>query len=75
MASGPGRTGSATRPRPQKYTAAMLPTFLRALKHNGYRVVHVVPARHNSLSSVQHSPENPAPNPHFAAKTLASTRY
>ena len=25
-------------------TAAMLPAFLRALKHRGYRVVHVVPA-------------------------------
>jgi peptidoglycan/xylan/chitin deacetylase (PgdA/CDA1 family) len=37
-------------------TAAMLPAFLRELKHEGYRVVHVVPARHNSLTYLQHSP-------------------
>jgi peptidoglycan-N-acetylglucosamine deacetylase len=31
-------------------TAAMLPTFLRALKHRGYRVVHVVPASESGVS-------------------------
>lgn len=35
-------------------TAAMLPAFLRELKREGYRVVHVVPARHNSLTYLQH---------------------
>jgi peptidoglycan/xylan/chitin deacetylase (PgdA/CDA1 family) len=55
-------------------TAAMLPAFLRALKHNGYRVVHVVPARHNSLSSVQHNRENKSANAASVAKILASTR-
>ena len=28
----------------KQQTAAMLPAFLRALKHRGYRIVHVVPA-------------------------------
>jgi peptidoglycan/xylan/chitin deacetylase (PgdA/CDA1 family) len=28
----------------KRQTAAMLPAFLRALKHRGYRVVHVIPA-------------------------------
>ena len=28
----------------KRQTAAMLPFFLRALKHRGYRVVHIVPA-------------------------------
>jgi peptidoglycan-N-acetylglucosamine deacetylase len=55
-------------------TAAMLPGFLRALKRNGYRVVHVVPARHNSLSSMQHTPENVPANQVVNAKTVASTR-
>jgi peptidoglycan/xylan/chitin deacetylase (PgdA/CDA1 family) len=41
---------------PKAQTAAMLPAFLRELKHEGYRVVHVVPARHNSLTYLQHSP-------------------
>ena len=55
-------------------TAAMLPAFLRALKRNGYRVVHVVPARHNSLSSMQHAPENVSANQVVTAKTVTSTR-
>lgn len=43
-------------------TAAMLPAFLRGLKHEGYHVVHVVPARHNSLTYLQHSPQKNAAN-------------
>jgi peptidoglycan/xylan/chitin deacetylase (PgdA/CDA1 family) len=31
------------------HTAAMLPAFLRYLKQNGYKVVHVVPAGDASL--------------------------
>ena len=56
-------------------TAAMLPAFLRALKRDGYRVVHVVPARHNSLSSMQHAPENVPANQVVNAKTVVSTRH
>ena len=33
---------------PKRHTAAMLPAFLRYLKENHYRVVHVVPAAHNT---------------------------
>ena len=29
---------------PKARTAAMMPAFLRYLKDNGYRVVHIVPA-------------------------------
>ena len=29
---------------PKARTAAMMPAFLRYLKENGYRVVHIVPA-------------------------------
>ena len=32
-------------------TAAMLPAFLRYLKDNGYRIVHVVPASHDTASA------------------------
>ncbi|WP_175345329.1 polysaccharide deacetylase family protein [Bradyrhizobium sp. ORS 375] len=43
---------------PQPRTVAMLPAFLRYLKDNGYRVVHVVPAKPD-VQSEQHS-EHPA---------------
>jgi hypothetical protein len=42
---------------PKAQTAAMLPAFLRYLRDNDYRVVHVVPA-------------SPAPNPEINWKSL-----
>jgi peptidoglycan/xylan/chitin deacetylase (PgdA/CDA1 family) len=56
-------------------TAAMLPAFLRALKREGYRVVHVVPARHNSLTYLQHRPRKTLRNQAPAAKALGLTAH
>jgi peptidoglycan/xylan/chitin deacetylase (PgdA/CDA1 family) len=36
---------------PKAQTAAMLPAFLRYLKDNGYRVVHIVPAARDTASA------------------------
>jgi peptidoglycan/xylan/chitin deacetylase (PgdA/CDA1 family) len=37
---------------PKRHTAAMLPAFLRYLKENHYRVVHVVPARGTGVAHI-----------------------
>jgi peptidoglycan/xylan/chitin deacetylase (PgdA/CDA1 family) len=39
---------------PRAQTAAMLPAFLRYLRDNGYRVVHVVPAGAKTVSNKAH---------------------
>jgi len=39
---------------PKTQTAAMLPAFLRYLRDNGYRVVHVVPAGAKTVSGKAH---------------------
>jgi hypothetical protein len=42
---------------PKGHTAAMLPAFLRYLRDNGYHLVHLVPARPDSV------PARPDPVP------------
>jgi len=39
---------------PKAQTAAMLPAFLRYLRNNGYRVVHIVPAGAKTVSDKAH---------------------
>ncbi|MGJ4886712.1 polysaccharide deacetylase family protein [Bradyrhizobium sp. HKCCYLRH3099] len=57
---------------PQPRTVAMLPAFLRYLKDNGYRIVHIVPAKSEQAvephteqhSGEQHSGSPPPAEPH-----------
>lgn len=46
---------------PKAQTAAMLPDFLRYLKHNNYRVVHLVPAAPDRKSNTVPSAANLSP--------------